>query len=139
MVHEKILKARYKSAQHFEETYRSSLIDFDFAAGALVLVRNSRTAMELNRKSKPRYLGPMVVVRRTQGGSYILAELTGAISKTRYAAFRLLPYHPRTHASIPVTSITGLSEEELDMMTHGAEDAEGTDDPSEGDAELSDA
>ncbi len=71
----------------------------------------------------------MFVVRRTRGGSYILAELTGAISKTRYAAFRLLPYHLRSHTSIPVTSITGLSEDELDMMTHGSKDAKGTDDP----------
>ena len=37
----------------------------------------------------------MWVVRRTTGGAYILAELDGAESKTRYAAFRVIPYYAR--------------------------------------------
>ena len=44
---------------------------------------------------KPRYLGPMVVVERTFGGAYILAELDGAVSRSRFAAFRLVKYRPR--------------------------------------------
>jgi len=44
----------------------------------------------------------MVVVRRTYGGSYRLAELDGAVGKSNYAAFRLVPYFPRTHISIPL-------------------------------------
>jgi hypothetical protein len=43
--------------------------------------------MELNRKSKPRYLGPMIVIRRTEKGAYVLAEMDGAVTKTSYAAF----------------------------------------------------
>jgi hypothetical protein len=34
-----------------------------------------------HKKMKPCYLGPMVVVHHTKGGSYMLAELDGAISK----------------------------------------------------------
>ena len=63
---------------------------------------------------KPCYLGLMVVLRRTTGGSYLLAELDGAISHLRYAAFWLLFYYPRTHITILVTDLTGLNDQELD-------------------------
>ena len=58
----------------------------------------------------------MVVLRQTTGGSYILAELDGVVSKLRYAAFRLLPYYPRFHTNIPVTELTGLDDEDLDKL-----------------------
>ena len=75
--------------------------DFDFERGDLVLYRNTRVEKEASRKSKPRYLGPMVVVRRTKGGAYVLAELDGTVSFTRFAAFRIIPYFPRTNIVIP--------------------------------------
>ena len=46
----------------------------------------------MNRKTKPRYLGPYEVVRRTMGGSYVLQELDGTTLIEGAAAFRLLPY-----------------------------------------------
>ena len=88
--------------------------DFNFEPGAFVLVRNSRVERELDQKTKPWYLGPMVVIRCTYGGSYILAELDGAVSTMRYAAFRLLPYYLRSRDHISVTQLTGLSDQELD-------------------------
>ena len=63
---------------------------------------------------KPHYLGLMVVLRRTTGGSYLLAELDSSISHLRYAAFRLLLYYPRMHIAIPVTDLTRLNDQELD-------------------------
>lgn len=57
------------------------------------------------------------MLRRTRGGSYITAELDGAIVRRPYAAFRLIPYFPRSHISIPVTKLVSLSDEELNMMT----------------------
>jgi hypothetical protein len=80
--------------------------------------------MELNRKTKPRFFGPMVVVRRNRGGAYILAELDGAVSKLSYAAFRVIPYHARSRATIPVTKIVRMTEEELDRMAKDSEDAD---------------
>ena len=65
---------------------------------------------------KPRYLGPMVVLCRTTGGSYILAKLDGVVSKLRYAAFHLLPYYPRFQTNILVTELTGLDDKDLDKL-----------------------
>jgi hypothetical protein len=64
----------------------------------------------------------MVVLRRTTGGSYLLAKLDRSVSKLRFAAFRLLPYHPRSTSRIAVTTITGLDEEALDHLAGIEED-----------------
>ena len=66
----------------------------------------------------------MTVVRRTKGGSYVLAELDGSLSKLRYAAFRLLPYYPRSHISVPVTKLLGIADDELEGMTLEDDDLE---------------
>ena len=116
MVHERIVAARMKSAEEFMERTKHTMRNIAHEPGDLVLVRNSRVHADLNRKTKPRYIGPMVVVRRTLGGSYVLAELDGAIGKTRYAAFRLVPYHPRSTLAIPVTKLIEGTEGEKERM-----------------------
>ena len=63
---------------------------------------------------KPHYLGLMVVLHRTIGGSYLLAKLDSAISHLRYAAFWLLLYYPCMHIAIPVMDLTRLNNQELD-------------------------
>ena len=45
----------------------------------------------------------MVIVNRIQSGAYILAEVTGAISKLKFAAFRLIPYLPRSKHQFEIT------------------------------------
>ena len=101
-IHTHILKSCFASVQQFERQHEHTIHDFNFKPGALVLVRNPGTEHD---KTKPRYCGPMVVVRRTCNGSYRLAELDGAVSRLRYAAFRLVPYHARSPSFIPVTHI----------------------------------
>ena len=100
----RVAESRRKNLEQFEQRHGSHIIDFDFESGALVLVRNSRVEESLDRKTKPRYLGPMVVVRKTRGTSYIVAELDGAQAQLRVAGFRLIPYFPRTTANVPITS-----------------------------------
>ena len=104
-IRENVLKSRFASIQHFERQFANTIRNHDFRPGDLVLVRNSSLDSELRRKTKPRYLGPMVVLRRTRNGSYRLAELDGTVSKLRYAAFRLVPYHARSRTFIPVTRV----------------------------------
>ncbi|KAH6911878.1 hypothetical protein BKA70DRAFT_1099300, partial [Coprinopsis sp. MPI-PUGE-AT-0042] len=57
-------------------------------------------------------------------GSYILSELDRSISKLRFAAYQLIPYHPRDVRQIPVTKITQMSEKELDDFTFDREQDE---------------
>jgi hypothetical protein len=80
-IRERVVAACFKSIREFERHFRANIKSHDFQPGAYVLVCNLKVEYELSKKTKPRYLGPMVVVRCTKGGSYMLAELDSAISK----------------------------------------------------------
>ena len=125
-IRDRVLMARFTSIKHFEAAFKSWIKDFDFHPGSLVLVRNSKVEKELNHKTKPRYLGPMVVLHRTTGGSYVLAELDGSVSKLRFAAFRIIPYYLRFCSSILVTDLSRFDNQTLDELA--AEDDEELDD-----------
>lgn len=76
-----IARSRFRSKAHFERHYARRMTTELYPAGKLVLVRNSRIEDELDRKTKPRYLGPYIVVRCTSKGSYVLKEMDGTISR----------------------------------------------------------
>ena len=113
---DRLLKARQESVKQFIDAHRRQIVDYDFEPGSLVLVRNSAVEQELDRKTKPRFFGPMMVVRRTARGAYILSELDGAVSKLPFAAFRVIPYYPRSLASVPVTRVIDVREANPEMM-----------------------
>jgi hypothetical protein len=104
---ERIAKSRWQSAKRWNKEHESVINDEEHAPGSLVLVRNTAVEKELNRKHKPRWLGPMVVIRRTLGGGYICAELSGAISKLRFAAFRLKKFVARDGLTFDVEEWLG--------------------------------
>ena len=54
--------------QQFLEKHKNSVRDFEFEKGNLVLYWNTLVEKEASQKSKPRYLGPMVVVQRMKRG-----------------------------------------------------------------------
>ena len=117
-VREQVLKVRWESVKQLEKGLKNKIIDFNFPPGTLVLVRNSKFDKILSDKTKPRYFGPMVVIKRTIGGSYILGELDGSISRLRFAAFRLIPYHPRDLSAVPVTKGTTENDQDFEETTH---------------------
>lgn len=121
MIHSRVLKSRQESIAQFVKRFERSIFDYVFEPGTLVLVRNTRVEKELNRKTKPRYLGPMIVIRKTFGGSYILAEPDGALSKLQYTAFRIIPYYARDSLRISVTRLLDTSDAALDNLARASE------------------
>ncbi len=116
----RVIASRFRSIGDFERRYANTIHDYNFKPGALVLVLNKKIEEGTNRKFRPRYFGPMVVVRRSQGGAYYLAELNGAISRLKFAAFRLIPYYARSSKEFIVTEfvdpadLAGIVDDEQD-------------------------
>jgi hypothetical protein len=111
LIHDRVLASRFASIEAFIQKHQHTIVDYNFKPGDLVLVLNKKIEPELGRKAKPRYFGPMVVVSRSAGGAYRLAEVNGAISKLKYGAFRLIPYHRRYTSYIDVTQIEDMENE----------------------------
>jgi hypothetical protein len=95
-----VIKACFTSICQFKKKYANMIRAYQFAPGDLVLVRNSRVEASLDRKTKPQWIGPMVMVCQTTHGAYILAEMDSAVSKLRFAAFCVIPYHARQRMNI---------------------------------------
>jgi len=117
-IREKVVAARFTSIREFERRFHMNIKSHDFQPGTYVLVHNSKVKYELSKKTKPHYLGPMVVVCRMKGGSYMLAELDGAISKLRFAfaTFHVIPYYPCCNERVSVTEMMGVDNKSIDEM-----------------------
>ena len=93
-----ILKqSRIRSKEAYESKFARRLQKESYQPGTLVLIRNTpiENSVSIERKTANRYMGPYRVVRRTQGGSYILEEMNGSLLRHATAAFRLIPYIQR--------------------------------------------
>lgn len=101
-------EARFRSKAQFEKKFHRKLRRSVYNPGDLVLIRNTAIEKELNKKTKPRYIGPYEVDRRTKGGSYVLKEMDGTILRQGVAAFRLYPYIER--GSTELTSLQDSDE-----------------------------
>jgi hypothetical protein len=109
---EQVWKARKVSAEEFSKRFQRSIRQFDFAPGDLVLVRNSAIEMDLGKKWKPRYLGPFIVIQRSDRGVYTLAEMDGTVSRLRFSAKRVIPYKIRDLDDLPDTTLDDVQAEE---------------------------
>jgi hypothetical protein len=67
----------------------------------------------------------MVIVRQMTHRAYILAELDGAMSKLRFAAFRVIPYHARQRMNIDLETFFVFPD--ADEETEDVEDEMETD------------
>ena len=85
----------------YMEKYKRVIHDFTFKWGDLVLIRNLAIKNHLDRKMYERYLSPLVVISRSQGGSYVLAELDRTIMDWKVAQFRVIPYFVRKNVKLP--------------------------------------
>ena len=102
-IHDNVVKSRFSSIAKFEKHFKNTIHDYNFQPGDLVLVLNKKIEPESNAKCRPRYFGPLIVVQRSTEGSYHLAEVDGALSKLKFAAFRLIPYHARSDKKLVIT------------------------------------
>jgi hypothetical protein len=111
-------KARFKSKLEFEQKYHLRMYKKLFNPGDLILVRNTQIEKELNRKTKPWYLEPFVIERQTKGGSHILKEMNGTLSRHDVAAFRLIPYISHSDPASQEISDTLLTLNALRKICH---------------------
>jgi hypothetical protein len=93
-------KHRLESKEKFERKFHHLFHKTEFHPGQLVLMRNTAIEQSMDRKSKPRYLGPFIMARKTKRNSYILRELDGTFMRKSIAAFRLAPYLARDKQSL---------------------------------------
>jgi len=111
----KLLRTRQMHRDAFIKKFANCLSQSSFKEGDLVLMRNSRVEQELDRKTKPRYLGPYKIIRQTKGGSYVVSELDGTISKRGIAAFRLIAFRPRPGMPLPNNKLPTQEEVDSDL------------------------
>jgi len=100
-LHSIVYQARVKAAITFEKKHFHTIRNFDFKQNDLVLMWNTKIEYALNKKMKPWYDGPFIVISRNCGGTYILCQLDGSVFHRPIAAFHLLPYHARDLIYLP--------------------------------------
>ncbi|KAJ6556476.1 hypothetical protein B0H19DRAFT_947857 [Mycena capillaripes] len=106
------------SVRKYEKAHQHTIKNYDFQPGRLVLIRHTKVEKSLDSKMEPRYFGPMVVIRRTKGGSYLVAEMNGAMYHGKVAAFRVIPYEARYSIRLPenIHKLIDISSETLETM-----------------------
>jgi len=134
-LHGKVYAARVKAARIFEKEHANTIREYNFKLGDLVLIRNTAIEKALNKKMKWRFLGPCIMISKSKGGAFIIAELNGAVFDRPIAAFRVVPYHARETIDIPSLpslidiSLTRLKEMEDSTLVDPEDDDEQPDDP----------
>ncbi|KZT21240.1 hypothetical protein NEOLEDRAFT_1073857 [Neolentinus lepideus HHB14362 ss-1] len=139
-LHHRILQHRVEAARQFEKEHMYMIHDFDFKRGDLVLMRNTTIEKSLNRKMRPRYLRPLIVVLCNRRGAYIFtehlmltgcAELDGTLFDRPIVAFCVIPYLACKTIPLP-EDFTDVGNDQVHCMEelddHGDEDALATDD-----------
>ena len=107
----KLKQFRIKSKEEFERRFSHRIHKEDYKPGDFILLRNSRFENSLDKKSKPRYLGPYEVLRKTKGGSYVVMELSGQRKITAQSPNKMIPYVARDKELLRHLTIDSDNEE----------------------------
>ena len=114
---------RTKDITHFQTAVHTSPIDathhmvtlhptiykmFKFVPRSLVPLKNMWYDKVLRQKMKACYLGSLVVLSRSKGGTYIICELNSSVHHHSNAAFHLIPYLAHTHITRPSLDSTSM-------------------------------
>jgi hypothetical protein len=118
-----------KGAEDFAEKYKHVIKDYEFRPGDVVLVRNTVDEGSLSGRNRDRWWGPLVVVRRTRGGAYIVCEFNGAVWQKKIGKFRVIPYQQRQKLTIgpQIEELIDVSRETLDELENEPEPYQGKD------------
>jgi hypothetical protein len=116
-----------KTAEEYAEKYKHVIKDYCFKPGDVVLVRNTVDEGSLSGRNRDRWWGPLIVVRRTKGGAYIVCEFNGAVWQKKIGRFRVIPYEQRQKLEIGthIEDLIDVSQETLDDLENEDEETYG--------------
>ena len=115
---QRVSAEKIAAVRRYEKVHEHTIKNYDFKPGELVLIRHTKIEKSLNTKMEQRYLGPMVVVRRTRGGSYLVCELNGAMYPGKVAQFRVVPYEARKSIKLSkkIEDLIDMPKSEIDAL-----------------------
>ena len=101
VLHDHVLTVCNCVAVCFECKHSTTIHNFEFKPGALVLIQNTAIEKLLNHKMHLHYNGPVIIDSRNHGSVYIICELDSTLAQSPVAAFCILPYFAHDHIDIP--------------------------------------